>query len=393
MAASQRVPTYVAGVVLVANMANFDGLCEPGLLEQLVADFDRDGFCVIPAVLGQEQVEAMRSAVLDDQLQHPLHWRLLGQSRDGGPVGENGRWQSGKIMHVTEQFDALMNHRAVLQVVRQLVGEDCCLTHGAYAGVRDAPAVSAPQLGDPWPLGTNAVAPWPSSEGGILWQLWHREQGGLFAPHHPRCITSVQCRFQFDDTGPTTTCISAVPESIAEKCALPWAPLLQEDGSDHPELAQIVEPFIVDMWRNRARDSLHLSRPGVDISARAGDCIIVANTSIHSGTVRAGSAKRVDLRVDYGRKGLTSAPLDQRVGDMCSEESANSALSWNYTKIPTRLAIAHPDLVDRLPPPRLAKIQPAKPKTSPGGGSVNSDAVIGMVPSGTCTMPARTARM
>ena len=41
--------------------------------------------------------------------------------------------------------------------------------------------------------------------------------GTTFAPHHPRCITSLQVRFQFDDTDGTTTCISSVPESIAEK--------------------------------------------------------------------------------------------------------------------------------------------------------------------------------
>ena len=249
-------------------MANRDGLSDPALLERLVADFDRDGFCVVPAVLDRQQVETMRHAVLEDQRQHPLHWRLLGQSRDGGPVGEHGRWQSGKIMHVTDVFDPLVCHPAVVQLVRRLVGEDCCLTHGAYAGVRDAPAGRPPQLGDPWPEGTDAKAPWAASEGGILWQLWHREQGGLFAPHHPRCLTSVQCRFQFDDTGPTTTCVSAVPESVAEKRALQWAPLLQEDGSAHPELAQVVEPFIAAMWRNRARDTMHLPRSGVDIDAR-----------------------------------------------------------------------------------------------------------------------------
>ena len=52
------------------------------------------------------------------------------------------------------------------------------------------------------------------------------------------------------------------------------------------------------MWRNRAADTLHLARPGVDIEAKAGDVIIVANTNIHAGTVRAGTSQRVDFRVD-----------------------------------------------------------------------------------------------
>ena len=366
---------------------NREGLADPALLERLVADFDRDGFCVVPSVLDAAQVRAMREAVLAEQRDYPLHWRLLGQSRDGGPVGEHGRWQSGKTMHVTDVFDPLVAHPAVLSLVRRLVGDDCCLTHGAYAGVRDEPADAAPPLGAPWPEGADSVAPWPESDGGILWQMWHREQGGLFAPHHPRCITSLQCRFQFDDTGPNTTCISAVPESVAEKRALEWTPLLMEDGAPHPELAQITEPFIVDMWRNRSRGSMHLPRPGVDIAARAGDCIVVANTSIHSGTVRAGSSKRVDLRIDYGHKGLTTAPIGERVGDMSSSESEDVLRSWNYLRIPTRLAAAHPELVDTLPPPRLAKVQPGKPKVAPGGGGINSDAVLGTVPAGTCTPP------
>ena len=228
------------------------------LEDELVAAFERDGVCVIPSVLTPEQAVACRSAILEEQRTHPLNFRLLGQSRDGGPVGEHGRWQSGKSMHVTDTFDALLAHPAVLPVVRRLVGEDCCLTHGAYAGVRDSPAEPAPRLGEVWPPGTTATAPWPEEERDIMWQMWHREQGGQFSPHHQRCITSIQCRFQFDDTGPGTTCISAVPESVSEKKALAWTPLIQEDGTAHPSLAQLTEPFIVDMWRNRSRDSMHL---------------------------------------------------------------------------------------------------------------------------------------
>ena len=66
----------------------------------------------------------------------------------------------------------------------------------------------------------------------------------------------------------------------------------------------------------------------MDIAATAGDCILVANTSIHAGTVRAGSARRVDLRVDYGCKGHTSAKVEDRVGDMTAEEAADPTKSW-----------------------------------------------------------------
>jgi hypothetical protein len=168
-----------------------------------------------------------------------------------------------------DAFDSLLAHPRVIPLVRRLVGEDCCLTHGAYAGVRDPPADPAPRLGERWPPGTDAVAPWPDEEGGIMWQMWHREQGGLFAPHHPRCITSLQVRFQFDDTDSSTTCVSSVPESVAEKKTLSWRSLIQADGTPHPKLAQLNEDFVQTMWRNRAADALHLARPGIDITARA----------------------------------------------------------------------------------------------------------------------------
>jgi hypothetical protein len=221
-----------------------------------------------------------------------------------------------------------------------------------------------------------------------MWQMWHREQGGLFAPHHPRCITSLQVRFQFDDTGPDTTCISTVPESVAEKKALGWTPLMQPDGTPHPELAQLTEPFIVEMWRNRARDSMHLARDGVDIAAKAGDVVIVANTSIHAGTVRAGPHQRIDFRLDYSRKGLTQVDPTERVGDMTPGESADATKSWNYLKIPSRIALAHPELIDTLPSPSLLERaeQPGIPRgIAPGGGSVQSPAVRGVYPPGTCT--------
>jgi hypothetical protein len=48
-------------------------------------------------------------------------------------VGEHGRWQSGKTAHVTRAFDGLYAHPAVLPLVRRLVGEGCCLTHGGYS--------------------------------------------------------------------------------------------------------------------------------------------------------------------------------------------------------------------------------------------------------------------
>ena len=38
---------------------------------------------------------------------------------------------------------------------------------------------------------------------------------------------------------------------------------------------------------------------------------------------------------------------------MSADESGDAAISWNYQKIPTRIAAAHPELVDTLPSPEL----------------------------------------
>ena len=77
-----------------------------------------------------------------------------------------------------------------------------------------------------------------------------------------------------------------------------------ESGAPHPKLAVSQEPFIAEMWRNRAADSMHLARPGVDVAATAGDVVILNNTSIHCGTVREGPSQRIDLRIDYVRENL-----------------------------------------------------------------------------------------
>ena len=77
---------------------------------------------------------------------------------------------------------------------------------------------------------------------------------------------------------------------------------------------QLTEPFVDGMWRNRARDAMHLARPGVDIGARAGDVILINNTNIHAGTVRAGPSQRVDFRCPG--LGRTTAS-HHRPADLC----------------------------------------------------------------------------
>jgi hypothetical protein len=57
------------------------------------AFFLENGYCVVPGVLSPREVEACYAAAKAEQADHPEDFRLLGKSRDGGPIGESGRWQ------------------------------------------------------------------------------------------------------------------------------------------------------------------------------------------------------------------------------------------------------------------------------------------------------------
>ena len=78
--------------------------------------------------------------------------------------------------------------------------------------------------------------------------MWHREMGGLHLPASmdPRCVVSLQCRFQLDETTDRTHTFSTVPESVEAKRRLPYLP-----RGEHG-YAQITERFIVDMWRSKS---------------------------------------------------------------------------------------------------------------------------------------------
>ena len=78
--------------------------------------------------------------------------------------------------------------------------------------------------------------------------MWHREMGGLHLPASvdPRCVVSLQCRFQLDETNNRTHTFSTVPESVEAKRRLPYLP-----RGEHG-YAQITERFIVDMWRSKS---------------------------------------------------------------------------------------------------------------------------------------------
>ena len=302
---------------------------------QLEGQFAANGYCVVRGVLDPPSIDQMRAALAESRSQHPEDWTTYGMSRDGGPVGESGRWQTSKPLAHSSAFDAVVAHPAVLPLVRRIMGNPCIT--GVGACVRDPVHDPAPAPGEQWPPGTAATAPWPEGSE-IHWAMFHREMGGLHLPSHPYACPSVQVRFQLDDCDGSTHTVrsrararacgvlpplplmssygteqpgtfapsraraltsvlrrlqmSTVPESVEAKRALPTEP-----RGDY--YSQITGQFIVDSWRN-----MHLPE-AVDIHVNAGDVIILNNSNIHCGTVRRTSQARRDVNVGYGHKGLS----------------------------------------------------------------------------------------
>jgi hypothetical protein len=254
-------------------------------MDDAEAFFVENGYCVVEDVLTPREIEECYAAAKAELVEYPEDFRLLGKSRDGGPIGESGRWQSPSICHHTDCFDCLFDHPKILPLVKRLMGPDVCSTGHGSVGIRAAVHEPAPRRGEEWPEGTGAIAPWPDGEN-ILWQMWHREQGGHFLPSHPLCIHSLQIRVQLNDTDKTGHTFSTVPESVAQKKNLPWIPQLDKNG-EPTVLAQITEPFIEQMWRNA-----HIPE-GVDVCAKAGSAILVNNSNVHAGTVRSSPTERV----------------------------------------------------------------------------------------------------
>ena len=108
---------------------------------------------VLRGVLTPAEVEACRGAIWHHREAHPEAWRSHGMSRDGGPIGESGRWQSGGMINEHPgPCDMLFDHPLVLPFCRELMsgGPGLCLTN-AGAAIRDPVSAPAPQEGDPWP--------------------------------------------------------------------------------------------------------------------------------------------------------------------------------------------------------------------------------------------------
>jgi hypothetical protein len=245
--------------------------CDDELLDRQVQEFTERSFVVIPNALSPEEVASMRDAFDLDRREYPLCWQLRGRSKDGGEMGESGRWQTEPICR-TDAFDSCINHPSTFPLLSRLMGvETMRMIHMS--------AMSRDPVPEPAPAGM------PDN---IHWQMWHREQGGSFAPDHPFCMQTAMVLYYLDDCDPGSHCFSVVPESLAAKKALKWH---TPEGRGFS--ATVDEPFIERMWRNRPGSMLSDDimdgvgrEDAVDVLGPAGTAIITNASNIHAGTVR-----------------------------------------------------------------------------------------------------------
>ena len=284
-------------------------------VEAHVREFEQRGFTTIPGALVGAELEAMRRAFDEDRRANPLRWELRGSSQDSldmpgalGPVdaqqewgaqqegvGESGRWQTEPLPR-TEAFDRTIWHPATFPILSRLMGPTLRF-HGLSAMSRDP-----------------VLEPVPAEMNGAHWQLWHREEGGSFAPHHPFCMRTCMVLYYLDDCGPDSHCFSVVPESLEAKKSLPWK---MRPDSDR---AMVDEPFNAGgrMWRNRPGSMLSddiedgVGRPdGVDVLGPAGTAIITNGCNIHAGTVRQSDRPRRSVILWWGHGPQNYTPRGQ----------------------------------------------------------------------------------
>ena len=242
-------------------------------LDPLIAQFEAQGFVTIPDVLSPAQIERARACLEADRRKFSASWRTYGQSRDGGPVGETGRWQQHTLLADSREFDWLftcvLQHPLVLPLVRTIAGEEACLS-GMFSRYRE------PVLEPPPPPEQRVEG--STGEPGVHWRMWHREEGGRCLPKQPFFIHSLQLALELDANRPDGHCLSIVPESLEAKRKLKW----EVSGEDAQGVRyQILEPFIQKMWRNNNRRS-----DGVDVLCEAGTLVMFNNSNVHAGTVR-----------------------------------------------------------------------------------------------------------
>ena len=236
-----------------------------------VAEFEAQGYCVIPDGLAADEVRAMKRAIAHDRAAHPGCWELRGMDHHGnqqGEVGEKGRWQS-ELLPRTTAFDDCTAHPAVVPLVRHIMG---------------------PEMRFAWlSVMVRAPVPEPVPPGQHAWhQLWHRESGGATDPSHPYHIDSIMVLFYLDAAVEGGHGFSVVGESLEQKRAHKVKPTPNNGW-------QIDEPFVgQSQWSHAQRDD------AVDVLGDAGTIIVTHGSNPHAGTVRQSDSEFAKVLVWYG---------------------------------------------------------------------------------------------
>lgn len=281
----------------------------PADLAAQLAAFERDGAIVLPGALSAEEVELLRDAIQSNRARQPLNWSLRGAENgvDGGPQGESGRWQTDELLRTETDAVALVaRHPLLMQLASALIGPACRFSNLGCMHREPVPEPPPPSVPDAF------------AAQGIHWQMWHREAGGHAAPDHPLCIPSLQCLFYLDDCTEDSHCFSFVPESAAEKRALPHEPadngsVPTADGLNRVRVQRDSVTGSDDMWRNvplEGRPNWPRSLKGRDALAPAGSLIVQNNHNLHAGTVR-GPTERPRRTLHIGYRNLGSSHVKE----------------------------------------------------------------------------------
>jgi hypothetical protein len=266
----------------------------PEAIASAVREFEGRGAVVLKGALSPAEVRRLRETFADNRCAKPLNWTLRGKDQqEDGPTGESGRWQTDELLRTDTGAIALVaRHPWLMQLASELIGPSA-----RFQGINA-------MWREPVPEPPPSSVPPAYAASGIHWQLWHREGGGHHVPSHPRCIPSLQCVFYLDDCDASSHCFSYVPESVAQKQALPLEPAAAEgNGTTHVKRDSITGSD--SMWANRplagrAGWPLDVLGGGVDVLEPAGTVIVLNNNSLHAGTVRGPTDRpRRTLHVKY----------------------------------------------------------------------------------------------
>jgi hypothetical protein len=162
-------------------------------LQEQLAFFVENGYAVIDA-LSADELETLRAAA-DAEL-NPLP---LSHTRSRGVSAPD-------VLRRTSAFDLVLDHPRVAPLCRRLIGPRMrCV--GLSVGERAPHPAPGLQMAD----------------GELHTQVWHREDDGNVhgAAENEFAVPSLQVMYYLDDVDETTHVFSIVPESLAEKRALP----------------------------------------------------------------------------------------------------------------------------------------------------------------------------